>query len=241
MTTVRCPSCRRALNLPDTTLADTAQCPVCESVFPVADLEVQHQRPPRPSTPAVPIGAREIPTHRSDDRDLAPNAPRLDGAAHRGLALAGGWLKAMVVFGMFQVVTCGLCGCLGGPRRGLLGLRPGTVYQLTAALLILQFVALALVWAAADRLSRRRGLGLARGGAIIALVYALLTVLPTMPDLYKAMEELGKPGPRRLSPGPPAVWVSLVFTYITAFCGLVGSILALRQLSRPEVERVFKR
>jgi LSD1 subclass zinc finger protein len=241
MPTVRCPSCRRPLNLPEDTLADTAQCPLCESVFAVADLDVQRPRPPRPLAPAVPVGAREVPVPRAEERDLPADEGRL--RTRRALGTAAGWLKAMVAFGLFQMATCGLCGCIEADRSRSFAFGRGAslFFHLYAAWWIVRVVVLVIIWAGAERLSRGRGgAGLARAGAILALIYALLTVVITLPALYELMEDLGQAGRRRVR---PTVWVSvsLTFTYITAMCGLIGAVLALRQLARPEVEQAFRR
>lgn len=240
MPTVRCPSCRRALSLPEDTVVETARCPLCGAVFAAAAAEEPRPPRPRPAAPAGPVGAREVPVPRRHDHDLDGAEPPLDGGAARGLSAASGWLKAMVALGVFHVLTCGACGCLEAQGRAPPGPARQRALVLYAGLSVVRLVALAVVYAAAERLSRRRGLALARTGAIVALLYAILTPLPSLPALLALLERLGQAraaGP----PVPMPMQISLALTLLTALCGAVGALLALRQLVRPEVERAFER
>lgn len=239
MPTVRCPSCRRPLNLPESVEAHSARCPLCEATFAIADAEVQRTSPAlRPMAPLAPVGAREVPLHR-DSPSRPAESPR--PVENRSLRIASQWLRLMVLTGGIDLLSCGLCNCFKG--GDVLSSSGGMVrwFEVLAVLWVIRALALIVVWSAAERLSAQTNLSFTRAGAIVALVYALLNALPTLPLVLRVMEELGRPNRAPLELMAAPLCLSLILTYLTSLCGLIGSILALRQLTRPEVVRAFRR
>jgi hypothetical protein len=113
MYTIRCPSCRRPLNLPEQADVGTAQCPLCGTPFDVSSPE-----PERSAVPVVPV----VPHHsgvtaqpqtfhppRPDEPDEDyPGGPLTppDRAAMESAAL---WLRAAAYLGVTRTLLCG-CG-----------------------------------------------------------------------------------------------------------------------------------
>src|SRR5437899_956672 len=99
MSTVRCPSCGRALNLPSTREVTTARCPLCGHVFDV---------PSR--APASPVVA-ELPQASPPPIDLAaahgdPAVPLVPAADQRAADSAVSWLRAAGVVGGVHLFCC---------------------------------------------------------------------------------------------------------------------------------------
>src|SRR5947209_5259427 len=100
MPTVRCPSCKRALNLPEHADFSTARCPLCQTTFDVAD-----QAPsPRPATRVSVPGISRVDTSSVDasspfdfDDDSHHHLPRGD---RKALTSAGHWLQAAGLLGL---------------------------------------------------------------------------------------------------------------------------------------------
>ena len=90
MPTIRCPSCRRALNVPEQHLGALARCPLCRHTFRAP----AEPDPPPPREPLPAPGPVE---------ELAP--PPVE-PARRALDPAGAWLQGCAALLVAQTVFC---------------------------------------------------------------------------------------------------------------------------------------
>src|SRR5688500_18886934 len=114
MPTVKCPSCRRALRLPENREVVTAQCPLCQATFDAS--------PPAPAQrTAAPASTEALlvePTEDSAEFEYDPDETPQARADRRAIRAAAGWLKAMGAIGLTQLILCGCFDLFEADRRG---------------------------------------------------------------------------------------------------------------------------
>jgi hypothetical protein len=220
MPTVRCPSCSRALNLPDFADIQAARCPLCQATFDV---------PARPdSAPPGPAdadaGDQLVPPDRVD--------PELQ-ADHAALHSAVGWLKAAALFSLVNALGCG---CFSFPSDStdnplVVGLFFGYLTRLAVSL---------LVWWGAESLNRRTRLEVAVAGSVGAVVLSGLSALLLLPLLLSAVHALPD-----LTEGVLNLEDTLMFSLVGGFhlaivvLFLVAGSKGIAVLRRPSVRQGF--
>ncbi|MFO0927842.1 MAG: hypothetical protein U0736_12510 [Gemmataceae bacterium] len=242
MTTVHCPTCNRALRLPDTLEAATAQCPLCGTTFPVAAEPPLVAEPVRPEVPVeriVPLPAEPVEPspRRPRPRTGELNSPE-DRAARedrRAVVKAATWMKAAGWLGTFQVLTCGLCQGLvlvavmdRGPGAGV-----GYVF---ITLTVLRFVALQLVLEGARCLLRQTQPTRVRMAGGVAFLMGLLVLAERIVFLAQSST------PARED--PLAVAFKLLGSLLdlaVVVCCWTGGYQAVDALDRPGVQKAFRR
>lgn len=239
MNTIRCPSCRRILNLPASLCGTEVQCPGCHTNFvpPRAD-------EPHPAIPiAVPVlQAVPVPEPAAGGPAEAFAFNDEQNARHhrvrRKVDVAAGWLRRAVLCDMLATMMC--CPCtweVFGIHTFILD-EVSVVYGLLATivlvLLVMGFDALVLI--GSHYLVRRRFRGLVTASAIVALLLALKNAVQTLGLLLvqlNAMMEMdvcfGLVG---------LIMVGLAVG--AAINGFVGGIKTLSVLKDPDVRRDFR-
>ena len=139
MPTVRCPSCKRALNLPESVDIATAQCPLCGATFaaPPSRVEAVPLAAPIPPMPRAVV--HEEPGQWSEPQTPFefPSNP-LPEAENREAASARFWLKSAGVIGLIHLFLCSCVSFVFTGRDELLALTycGSYVFQLIASLVV---------------------------------------------------------------------------------------------------------
>jgi LSD1 subclass zinc finger protein len=223
MPTIRCPSCKRALNLPEHAEFATARCPLCQTDFDVP----ASAPPPAPSlAPAVfradtASAGQPSPFHFPEEPGAA-----LPAGDRKALASAANWLKVAGCLGVSHSVLC-WCGTVV-PLEGMRGAVAGCCLAY-----VLQFVACALVFRGGREMASFRGIGYARTAVRMAFLAALLEVLFALPLLLFMLERHWG-GDRDLILCLAGLRVLLVALLLTA---AIKTTLALQ---RPGVRRALR-
>jgi LSD1 subclass zinc finger protein len=230
MPIVRCPSCRRALNLPESADISTAKCPLCQTTFDVP------REPPRSAPPAAdvirPIG-RAVPhpepsVPRFEDRDdLLPRADRL------AVASACAWMKGAGILGAVHLFFCGCVSFafLGGEEAAVFVYCTSYVFQLVASI---------VVYNGATALHRRTSPGWVMTAGVVAVILGVLSLLLALPVFAGALHQMELPR-RRNAEDAILVGVALLLNLAVIVSFLVAGVKALRVLRRPGVRRGFLR
>ncbi len=229
MPTVRCPSCNRALNLPEHADIRTARCPLCQTTFDVAD-----RAPPPPPVPRGPApGAPEVDTASAGESapfDFNEAVPHpLAGDDRRALASAGSWLQAAGMVGLAHSLFC-WCGSVI-PLEGTEGLVAGCCFGY-----VLQIVASALVYRGGRELTTQQSIGFARTAVAMAFLAVVLELLFAIPLVLFTLER------GRVDSDDVALLVlvaGLRVVLIALF--LTAGARAMLALRRPGVRRAFSR
>jgi hypothetical protein len=257
MPIVHCPSCQRALHLPEAHPGGEARCPLCQSMFPTPAAEA-----PILSTPLAeptfeemlesrPFGvlpeeaAEESPSparKRQPSPDVIEALPR---DTREALQAAVRDLKRFVVLGTVYLLTCGCVDAylIGEISAKMTGLDRATIF--TIGLLLLRLLVLGVVFLGAAAMQRCQARGLALTAAVLALVFAVAGLLCQLPvGLYWAVWLEAEWWAARsfgdvfvsLLPGV----VSLLLALVAAVLGIRGGVHALYLLHKPEVLRAYR-
>jgi hypothetical protein len=174
MPSVRCPTCKRLLNVRDEMIGLDAKCPLCAAVFPA---EPEGGRPapyqplpdaPDPTRPWRPAGRRDeepipkFPGPRRDGHELPPSP----------LRRAGNWMFGLALTALVWNMTCGCAGVLtlvGRANRA----RDLDAF-IVASAFMLQLVFLMLILIAGNQMrTGGRNRGLIWTGVVLAICEAL--------------------------------------------------------------------
>jgi hypothetical protein len=233
MPTVRCPSCNRALNLPEHADIDTAKCPLCQTAFAVT----AQLPPPRP-LPAraapTPVRRREvepIATPFDFHEEASDPLPRDD---RKALYAAANWLKTGSLLAIGHTFLCGCCPFLSVPGLG------EDVITVCCFCHLVRIAVSIIIYNGAEAFNRRSSHGWALTSCVLALMLAALSLLFILPILL----DLPLQGPARLGMGPNedqvvamlAGGLSTLAVIVTFVVGAVKGFLVLR---RPAVRRAF--
>ncbi len=242
MPTVYCPSCNRALHLPEALQGVTACCPLCRTNFPTPSEPPPPQILPRLAAdpvPSKPWGAKEQhvpPVPRRIDRDdetfefddsLAGDELSLN---HReALRSAARWLRWFVGVSCVQLFTCG-CGngfMLVGQFTPRHDFGEGVVCFLIP--FVLEIFSLVMIFKSAESTARSRKRGLAVAGCVLTLVLAgLHLLLPLLALLVGRRQD------------ETFFLVSMGMAFVVAVVGLIGAVRGLMILNEAEVVRYFQ-
>jgi hypothetical protein len=239
MPTVRCPSCQRALNLPDYQHGGDARCPLCHTTFPTASPQsldpATSYLPPIPLTMPTSQARPETKEPTPFDFEEPNESESLSRPDRHALRSASNWLKAHAGIGIVHMFTCG---CVNVLAFGALTGVGGELY-LTGAILdvLLRLVAFGVIAAGADSMERRRSRALATTAAVLAPLMGVYLLVPA----FLLLTTVGGRGRSSLTAEEtilPACF-SLLLTILVAVLGVVGGIRSLVLLNKPEVLRAF--
>jgi LSD1 subclass zinc finger protein len=238
MATIKCPSCQRILNLPDSLRGTEVQCPTCQTTFvppreeelleaiPLADPVAQAV--PEPPAPSPESGGPAEAFAFNDEEQATENRVR------RKVNEAAAWLQRTVICDFIPTLMC--CPCAWAfktaspvPNPEILLIALGA-----AGLILLGLDVMVLV--GSHFLTRRRLRGLATTGAILAFVLAGKSVVQGLwlmvifqvqrhtDDLCVSLLLMGLMG----------------LTTGTAINGILGGMQTLSILRNREVRRSFR-
>ena len=230
MAIVRCPSCDRALRLPDGLRTTKVRCPVCDTTFtkPIAPLVPPRTKPsytPSTSLSISPLGDQK---HEDQDEDspIADIRFRLNEAARWMRWMVASWT---VAFFLYWPIAC--C-CLGyiaylTPRSEAEELRWAFLASPVMLLLLL------LEYLGAYALETRRSYRAAVTGAVVALLLSMPPLLLVARTIHISIRNLGAGHPE-----PSAV--AAVLVGIVAICwALTTSFKAFSVLFEPDAPSLF--
>jgi hypothetical protein len=178
-------------------------------------------------------GAREEKIPRSPSGPAPIESPFAfdDPAAQHELSVsdreamrtAASWLRTFVVAASMQIL---LCGCVNNVElvRAMDGSAPCVLM-----IVVVEFIALVLVFSSAGAIGGGRNRGLGVMGCVLTLLLSLFQLLPCL-VLIPA---------RRGDPVPP--FMSVVVALAVSGIGLVGAIRGLSILNKPEVVSYYQR
>jgi LSD1 subclass zinc finger protein len=233
MPPVRCPTCRRALNLPEHIVGQSVRCPLCDTVFATGEREKPWPllTPPLTVPANGPAGAHKVPGAPVEDLDVEDPGCGVSGAARVGrrLAPADLWLSVTAVLWLIQTVMTVLCcqyDVLVPPTIQLSVWAWVAIYGAMMARLSLPFT-YAGAFEARDWRQYPRVAWL---GSIV--LFADSVVVPGL--LWYVWQHQWGQGHSR--PGPfsqVALFLLAALTVVTSVCGLIGSIKVFLVLSSP--------
>lgn len=229
MPVVRCPSCNRALNLPEFTEISTAQCPLCGTAFAVPS-RVAPSSPVPPSFPQP--GAREVDAHSPPqhyhDHAEDDHASRTDREA---VYSACAWMRTAGSLGLLHLF---FCSCM---TFALFDNEIGFIIFCGAD--VLQFITSLVVYNGATSLQRRTSQGWVTVAGVLALVVGVTCMLLAIPVMFKGMLDLQTP--RRDHEGAILLLGMGVVNLIVMVAFIGAGLKALAAVSRPGVARGFTR
>jgi hypothetical protein len=238
MPTVRCPSCQRALHLPEGEQGTMACCPLCKTTFPTPPAEPLFTVPapiaapfvprPVPQPPAPPPAAPENPL-RFDDRD-GPAAEAVPHADRTALRAAADWQRTYAGLASLHVLTCGCFNMLALLELTHVGIG---LHVLVAVLF--PVVALFLIFSGAEAMAKRRNRPLALIGSFLAVAVAASQVLLPLAVITVAQAERGGN-----FADPSFYCVSLLLALALGIVGVIGGVKGLYLLHKPAVIQAFQ-
>src|SRR5262245_42165943 len=184
MPTVHCPSCKRALNLPESADIESAQCPLCRTAFEVP-ARAAPALPPVPRANVREIGSpASSPSPFEFDEDHQALTPAGD---RRAVHSACTWMRAAGVVGLAHLFFCACVSfALIGPREYLVVAYCGSY--------LFQFFASLIVYRGATALQDRTSSAAVYLAGVLALVMSALTVLLASPVFFATAEAIALPG-----------------------------------------------
>jgi hypothetical protein len=212
MPTIRCPSCGRALKLPDGEAAVASRCPLCDWEF----VAKAAPRPAEPSSPSTPLPARPDDLHPAD---------------RNAMDAASQWLTAIVLLGPFHALFT-YCFTLGAFAHalGLTDLGGDFVASMVVVAIVAQALAFCGIWSGAAAFSGTTNLGRARSAIRLAALLAVVYGGSSVVILLLPNEGLG---------GPPDAGRGVLFLAGAAMafvCGM-ACLRTWQALARPLVAR----
>ncbi len=224
MPSLRCPSCGRALNFPESLRGALVQCPACRHSFTAP--EDEQPAPIRPP-PTVPL-ARPVPAAAPAPFDLSAPLDPLGVRRHSALRSAAWWLRSAVVidFGTSALGCCTLTAVADNPD---------VVLALLGGAVLFEYLPLILVAVGAPDLQARRNYRLCLAAALLVLPPSLWALVQTW--------FAGRTGLTELAQGELAGTFFLALAAVTLFgaaAGVTGAIKSLALLTDPEVKRSFR-
>ncbi len=231
MPTVRCPSCNRALHLPEAVDIATAQCPLCRTTFDVASRVEPPRPPPRSAPPAPPSRERERPVASAAfDLDETPGDVQWS-QSRAALRSAAFWLKTGAVLSMGRTLLCGCC-----PFQIMRDFPD----ELAATICFCYFVHMGLgivLYFGADALARRTSYRWAMTACVLGLIAAGFELLFSLPALGLMLQlARGPQGEDRM------LMCGIFLVYPASIAALLaGSLKGFAALRRREVREAFRR
>jgi hypothetical protein len=232
MPTVHCPTCKRALNLPESADIASARCPLCQTAFEVPSRAAPPL--PLPSVPRAVVrqtdagqAAPRPPFDFDDDQQDLPPAPD-----RRAVQSACKWMKGAGLTGLSHLF---FCACVSFAfvnfNEALVLTYCGSyVFQLFASL---------MVYNGANALHRRTSAGWVYIAAVLALVLSALTLLLALPVLSAAIDGVGRRGMAGEDLLILIVAGLLNLAVILSF--LIAGVKAILAVRRESVRRGFQR
>ena len=229
MPSLRCPSCDRALNFPESLRGALVQCPACRHNFTAPEDE-----PPAPAQPpSVPLArpvspAATEPFDLSGPLDALEVRHALEVRRRSALRSAAWWLRSAVVidFGSSALGCCTLTAVADNPD---------VVLPLLGGAVLFEYLPLILVAVGAPDLQARRNYRL-------CLAAALLVLPPSLWALVQAWFA-GRVGLSEVTKGEGAGLFFLALAAVTLFgaaAGVTGAVKSIALLSDPEMKRSFR-
>ncbi len=217
MLPVHCPSCSRALNLPETVVGQQVQCPICRHVFQptgeTAPLRPQSQGPVARFEEDLLPSRRPYPSLRRRDHG---NAPRPGD----GRTAAAVWL---LIAGIIDtVVIPAIYLFLFGTGYG--SHSPAIILIVTILLFPFYLPALVLVFITAGVMRTARGKGLIITGCVMTFIVAVELLIVSAIIVLGLLRAFRTPGSRG------RVWEDFVIyalgVLVVAVPGIISSIIA---------------
>jgi hypothetical protein len=236
MPIVRCPKCNRALNFPEYADITTAQCPLCQTTFEVAD-RVERPAPPSRRVPEI-SRAQPQRVPQPAPFDFGPDDDGLKREDRAALRSAVVWLKTAALLSMGHVLLCGCC-----PFSMMRpGPSPSGIHSedLAAAMCFGYFVHLGVgivLYFGADALGRRVSYRWAMFTCVLGLVAAVIEAVFSLP----ALAFLGSLHARYHSQEEAWLMVGVILIYPAAMMlFFTGALKGLAALRRPGVREAFR-
>lgn len=235
MSIVRCPSCSRALNLPDASDVASAKCPLCGHVFDVGSRAPSAPLASPTSQPShFQIGSPvPQPLHEDDD----PAVPILPAEDHRAVASAVGWMRAAGLLGATHLFFCSCCSIVFIRNVS----REETFLCLYACGYLIQGAVSLIVYNAGRSLERRGSRGWVWTGGVLSLVMSALATLMATPAFLSLPAAFEADFRRHAAEDSIVLLVTLLFDVTLAVSFLVGGVKALLVMSRPAIWAGFDR
>jgi hypothetical protein len=234
MSVVRCPSCERALILPEASDAATAKCPLCGRVFDLPSHEPVPVGPPTSAPSGVQTDPSALPPvhHYHDSHE-----PFLPAADLGAIDSATRWLRAAGALGMLHLLLCDCFSCCLALPWG----DEGVVVLLFAAGWLLEAVVSLTALHAAGSLELLGSRWLLRPAGVLCLVMVVLESLLTAP-VVRALANSARGAPGRNAVVEAAVFaVILLFDAALVLTFLVAGLKALGAQGRPDGRDRFGR
>jgi LSD1 subclass zinc finger protein len=238
MPIVKCPGCRRPLNLPAGLRGPEVQCPACQTTF----------RAPEDDRPASPGSASAEPVSRTwqEGEQAAGPGPvsPLDFQADEAQATyyrvkrkverPASWLRWVVWSDVLGSFLCCPCFFNLTTRRDVPD--DEAFLFVVGAIWLAELIFVVLVGIGSHYLTRRKAYGLVITAAILSLLLGIKNLLSlAWPGLFLVFRATNKDGCFLF----PALMMLLVLA-IAAVSGLTGGIKTLLVLQDPEVARDFR-
>jgi hypothetical protein len=242
MPTVRCPSCHRALNLPEFTDIESARCPLCQHTFPVPGRAAPAEPAPlQPwSAPARVDTDNGQPWRTPDQVDtdstgpmpLGPDEEALPAEDRRAVASASAWLKGSGILGLVHLF---FCGCVS-----FAFIREDAAILLYCGSYIFQLMASLIIYNGGNALRRGTSRGWTETAGILALIMGVLATVMAVPIFLAALREMDLPR-RRSTEDTLMLLVALMLNLSLIVAFFVAGVKTWVALRRPSVRTSFER
>jgi hypothetical protein len=248
MPQINCPSCQRALTLPDHMIGQQVRCPVCSHVFEASDKPAPRPAQTAPAGPPERPRDYDRPPERPRDHDRPPERPRdydrppprYDRRdyqepdyydAPRTMPPTGGTAALLLCAGIVDVIAAVVLFIAMASDRA-----PGQAFLVVGMLtLVLYLAPVVFLFVAGGVVSNPRAKGLVITGAIMAFIIATELLIASGFLLIGIAVTMGS----RFSRMP--VWVPVLFLIcvIGLVLTLIAGIKALLVVSRSPRRSVY--
>jgi hypothetical protein len=238
MATVNCPSCRRALNLPDHVRGQPVQCPACDTTFeiPAEPLPVATRQPPTPQPLPAPPAPHDEPASPDPSGAAFDFNDEYQVAYYRvrnKVNDAASWLQRTIIFDAFAIHLCFPCFLFAFRRERWMD-QTSMKIVFGGSYLFVMFLLLLIVMGA-YYLRQRRAYGLALLAGILALLVALKNLATLGLIAFHMVKEYKDIDPCAILPMLPLVGCLTG----AAVCGGMGGVKTIAVLHNPQVRDDF--
>jgi hypothetical protein len=230
MSIVRCPSCDRALNLPERSEVTTAQCPMCQHVFAVGRPASVPYVPPvptptvRPREDASPAPLPSFPGQSEDPQALA---------LRRAVDSTSAWLRGAGIVGLLHLFFCSCVSFafIGHDDLFILGYCGSYVFQLAASL---------IAYNGSTVLQRRSSRGWVQAAGVLSLLVGGLTAVLAVPVFSQVLRDLNVNRQQNTQESGIILLGALAANAVVVVFFLVAGVKTLLVLRRPEIRSGFR-
>jgi DNA-directed RNA polymerase subunit RPC12/RpoP len=220
MDVVKCPSCKRALRLPNEFRDSLVRCPSCSFTFKAETQPISVEQLPL-AAPPVRVKAEAIAVSVNIE-EFDEDAPKASQSVPARLRTAAGWLR---IAGTLHFAVLSLAGCF-------------TLASAIVPLIIIwiaQIVLLLAMFLGAHQLVAKRSYQTAMVGLVAALVIGLCTLALSIPLLIGVgtLNWLYSTELALLHSGVTCLFLSITI------CTFIGGAMGLSGLSAPEAKHYF--